>query len=209
MTNQNTNQQQNRGNNNQQRQNKPNAQTMVQTVVENLDMVSVGWNITDGQIESFVTDVMEKTGFPISAVRLKTYNKGENKEVTCFAMFPARDAKIVEGAGQQDSKILPYFQQHLNQRGIKLTQAFSDVIRPLTKGQHENVSATPKEGYLIIELDIFEVVGMMLYYDKNVHRINIPQINTIGQDTILTAYKTVITKGKPRRGSRDKFSNMI
>lgn len=220
MNNNQNNSNQQRGNNNnqgrpnnnrpQQQIKKPTAEDMIQTVANNLEMISVGWNITDSQIEKFVSDIMDKTGIPLSAVRLKTYNKGDQTQVSCYAIFPQGSPQITEGSGK-DNTILPWFSQHMQGSGVKLTKSFSDVIRPLTHDKDPNkpITAQPRDGYLVIELDIFEVVGMMLYYNKSTHRINIAKVGNVGQDIILTAYKTVITKGKPHRGSRDKFANMI
>lgn len=217
MTNQNN--QNSQGNNNQQRGNRPqnnqqNNQKRFETApitdtVVDLKPISVGYNITENQIDEFLMSLLGQT-YDIQAVRLQKFIQGETVKVSCHAFFRLDDPKVVVQSGVSGN-IPQFFLEHMNHKGTKLTEEFSKVIsafRPDTPADRDIIS-NPKQGFVAIKLDIFQVIGLMLSYEPNTHRINISQVSEINDTIVITAFKTLITKGRARKGKRDKFSQML
>jgi len=203
--NQTQNNSQNRGGNNQQQQPQKSAASQpLTTTLSKLTPISVGFNITDYQIEEFVSDAFRRAGFEPEAVRLQSFHTGGQKRVNVIAFFNKNDDRIM---GRSTRNVLPHLVNRIDTEGIKLNNKFSEYAAAFAEG--DNVVSYTRDKYLLVKLDIFAVIGLMLGAVPDQHFVEISGITNVGKDLVVTAFKSVLVKRGKRKGKGDKFSSLI
>lgn len=206
--NQNNSQNPNRGgNNNQQHNQQPQRSAASQpltTTLSKLTPISVGYNITDYQIEEFVLEAFRKAGFEPEAVRLQPYRNAGQSRVNVIAFFNKNDDRIM---GRSTRNVLPHLVNRIDTEGIKLNNKFAEYAAAFAEG--DNVVSYTRDKYLLVKLDIFAVIGLMLGAVPEQHFVEISGITNVGKDVVITAFKSTLVKRGKRKGKGDKFSSLI